>query len=122
MKKLNVLSPSQEIEIQKAFDRAMNAAHAIYGKDAFRKRYYTTAQRSLINKALFEAMSTNLARLTGQQIECLIAARADVRARFIELCNERPFDSAISQGTSNPSKVNVRFTKIQQLLQGGLPC
>jgi hypothetical protein len=36
------------------------------------------------------------------------------------LCNDRAFDSAISQGTSSPAKVSIRFSKLENMIEGVL--
>ena len=73
-----------------------------------------------MNKALFEALSVNLAKLSDGQIATLVTNRARLCAGFIGLCNDREFDSAISQGTSSPRKVSVRFAAIADLINGVL--
>jgi hypothetical protein len=122
MKRLNLSSSSELQTIRASFEKAMDAAFAIFGNDAFRKRYDPAANRSLINKALFEAMSTTLAKLSETQVALLVDKSTEFRKGFIELCNERDFDSAISQGTNSPSKVTLRFSRIQTLIEKTLTC
>jgi hypothetical protein len=117
MKRLNVLPEDEVQTIRDRFNRAMTAAYELFGTDAFRKRYRADGKRSLINKALFETFSVNLAKLSDQEIVRLVQNGDQLRTDFISLCNDREFDSAISQGTSDPRKVKVRFTKIAELLK-----
>jgi hypothetical protein len=117
MRRLNVLSADKVEEIGGQFRRAMVAAYRIFGNDAFRKRYSPDANRLLVNKALFEALSINLSSLSDQEIEGAVQNKNMLRTEFIELCNDRDFDSAISQGTSGPRKVALRFRKIAELLK-----
>lgn len=117
MRSLNLLSQEETDRIKEGFFRAMIAAKALFGNDAFRKRYSADARRSLINKALFEAWSVNLGKLTNGQVQNLLANREGVLADFVALCNDREFDSAISQGTSSPRKVSVRFTAVAELIK-----
>ena len=117
MKRLNVLPQEEVDEIMRQFSRAMVAAYDLFQDDAFRKRYSIDAHRSLVNKALFEALSINLAKLTDEQISRLVGNGDALKTEFIALCNDREFDSAISQGTSGPRKVDVRFTRIAELLK-----
>lgn len=116
MRRLNALADDELGEIRERFDRAMIAAHELFGNYAFRKRYSVNGRRSLINKALFEAVSVNLAKLSNNEINQLSRNRDHLNAEYIELCNDREFDSAISQGTSSPRKVEIRFSKILKLL------
>jgi hypothetical protein len=117
MKRLNVSTDDEIAKIRQRFDRAMIAAYELFEGDAFRKRYTMEGRRSLINKALFEALSVNLAKLEKSEISRLLKNTDRLRIEFIALCNDRDFDSAISQGTSDPRKVKIRFTKIAELLQ-----
>ena len=94
----------------------MTTAFEIFGKDAFRKRYHDNFARLPINKAVFEALSVNLARLSEDQTTALVKRGAQVREGFIALCQDRSFESAISQGTGNLSKVNRRFNALEDML------
>ena len=118
MRKLNVLPDAVISDIRQNFDRAMIAAYELFGSDAFRKRYLKDGKRSLLNKALFEALSVNLAMMPGHDIGILVRKRELLHDQFIALCNDREFDSAISQGTSDPRKVGLRFGRIADLLRG----
>jgi hypothetical protein len=115
MKTLNNLSDSELKDACTAFDRAMAAAHGIFGNDAFRKRYYPDAARLPINKALFEAVAVNLAQADEQSLSRLIECQQDVREGFMVLCSDRSFESAISQGTGDIAKVNRRFKSVAEI-------
>lgn len=117
MRRLNNLPQEQVREIGNNFVRAMIAAHGIFDNDAFRKRYNPTHPRSLINKALFEALSVNLSKLSDDQIEELVFRRDKVLTEFMKLCNDRGFESAISQGTSSPKRIFIRFQEIAELFR-----
>jgi len=118
MQKLNKLSEDERKKLEQRFLKAMKAAYDILGKDAFRKKY-THNQRRLypINKALFEAWAVNLGQLNERQIELIVHEREKVIDKFIELMNDREFDSAISQGTGVTKKVRYRFSGIEKLIK-----
>ncbi len=116
MAKINAMTEPQRQALCQRFFRAMNAAYDIFEKDAFRKRYSQTGRRLYINKALVEAWSVNLDKLDDQQLELLKERKEMVKDKFIELMNQREFDSAISQGTGNIRKVSYRFFAIEQLI------
>jgi hypothetical protein len=117
MKRLNVLNGDEVRVLRQKFNNAMNIAYRVFGDDAFRKRTHVDGKRSLINKALFEALSVNLAKLNSQETESLLRKSEQLKSGFIDLCNDREFDAAISQGTSDPRKVRLRFFKTAELLQ-----
>lgn len=116
MKSINLTDDSKLETMRVRFSRAMSAAYTIFGNDAFRKRFQVGAARFPINKALFEALSVNLARLNDAQIEILVKCAEQVRTKFIELCLDRSFESAISQGTGDLRKVKRRFNEIEELV------
>lgn len=117
MAKLNELDAEKRASLARHFERAMEAAAKIFGEDAFRKRYRKEAPRNPINKALFEAWSVNLDRLDDENVEKLAQKGEELRTRFIELCNMREFDLAISQGTGDIARVKLRFARIRQIIE-----
>ncbi|MEP9386495.1 DUF262 domain-containing protein [Mesorhizobium sp. KR9-304] len=116
MKIINATDDDGLAKVRESFVRAMSTAHSIFGKDAFRKRFFVGAARLPINKAVFECLSVNLAHLTDAERATLIERGEQVRRAFIELCLDRSFESAISQGTGDINKVNRRFNAIQEML------
>src|SRR5579863_5061149 len=116
MKAINAAHDTKLADVQQRFERAMVTARAIFGLDAFRKRFSPNVARLPINKAVFEAMSVNLAKLNDHELDILIENCGDVKAKFIDLCNDRLFEAAISQGTGDIRKVNRRFKSIQDML------
>ena len=117
MKTMNTLPDHEMEQLRQRFLKAMVTAWAIFGTDAFRKRYKIGASRYPINKALFESWSVNLGQLSDEQIHVLIERKDMLQGRFIDLMNTRDFDEAISQGTSDIKKVHNRFRAIQQLIE-----
>lgn len=117
MKRVNQLPPSQLEQLGSDLRAAMETARAIFDNDAFRKRYQPGAARFPVNKALFESISVNLARLKASERQLLVKRRDAVQQAFIALSNDRNFDSAISQGTGAPAKVKLRFERVAQLFQ-----
>ena len=117
MAAINKLPDSEIEQLRKLFLRAMIAACDIFGKDAFRKRFKSTAPRSPINKALFESWSINLSKLSDVQIQLLQARKTALQNAFIKLMHDHAFYSAISQGTGDIGKVKLRFSAIEQLIQ-----
>lgn len=117
MKIINNLSDIEIDSLKEQFTRSMQAAEQIFGNDAFRKRYREDDRRKPINKSLFESWSVNLNSLSDEQLDTVFSRAQQVRQRFIELMNNRDFDSAISQGTGDVAKVQRRFGLVNQLLQ-----
>jgi hypothetical protein len=117
MQRLNGLSTSQLRRHQADFERAMDAATAIFGNDAFRKRYDLDAGRNPISKALFEAWAVTLAELDADDVARLVARAPQVRQAFVDLMVEdRDFEVAISYSTGSPGRVHRRFATVERLI------
>ena len=120
MKSLNSKEASEVSRIKDSFEKSMRVSSAVFGNDAFRKRYSWDSARLPINKALFEAVSVNIALMDADQTLNLIGKSPSVREEFIALCSDRSFDAAISQGTGDVTKVKRRFEMVKTLFEGAL--
>lgn len=117
MKKINVMSSSERGALEESFKRSMLAARRIFDVDAFRKRYNPRAGRNPVSKALFEAWSVALSRLSDSEIERLVERRVALRSAFVQLMlGDREFDVSISYSTGVPQRVDKRFRAIQNLI------
>ena len=109
--------PLSLASLEAEFKSAMETAFAIFGDDAFRKRYREDDPRHPINKALFETVAVNLAALDQDQRNLLVERKDDVRNSLMELMNISKFDTAVSQGTGNPAKVRTRFGELEKIFK-----
>lgn len=118
MKTINDMASEQVDAVAGAFEKAMRAATRIFENDAFRKRYRPDDGRHQISLALFEAWAVQLARCSPQEIDRLVAGRAEVRKRFMALLNgDTDFEKAISVSTGTPLRIRKRFTAIRDLVE-----
>ena len=123
MEDINEMNDYQVSEIERDFDKAMTAAFAIFGDDAFRKRSHKAHSRRPVSRALFEVWSVHLSKLDSDKIDALVAAGEKVREEFIQLMNsDRDFDRAISYSTEGPQRVHKRFDAVGELLKGISQC
>ena len=118
MKTINDMASEQVDAVAGAFEKAMRAATRIFEDDAFRKRYRPDDSRHQVSLALFEAWAVQLARCSPQEIDRLVAGRAEVRKRFMALLNgDTDFEKAISVSTGTPLRIRKRFTAIRDLVE-----
>ncbi len=118
MAQLDKMSPSELKNLQAQFERAMRIAHVLFEQYAFRKRESLEKNRKLpINKALFEAWSVNLSKLTELQVDELYDRQDELIKKSIELINDRAFDKSISLGTGSINNVRERFGRVERLIQ-----
>ena len=117
MKQLNSLDLDQKKQLEQVFDDAMFRAYAIFGDDAFRKRFSIEDARSPVNRALFESWSVALAKLNHEQFEHLELNKFNLRLKFLDRMNyDEGFLSSISVATGSKSKVYKRFSTIEEII------
>lgn len=119
MRQINAWSDEERAQRLREFSAVMLASTAIFGKDAFRKRYQKLDPRRPVSKALFEAVAVGLARTLDKHgpngIATLVSKADEVTAAFHQLMGDRDFDRSISQGTGDPVRVRLRFERLRQL-------
>ncbi len=100
------------------FEDAMNLAYSIFGQDAFRKRFNVLDSRKPINKALFEVLSVNFAKLNKSQRSTLLLNKEDLKQRLLLLqTNENgKFLRSLSQGTASKESVEQRFSEVEKII------
>jgi hypothetical protein len=121
MQRVNDISTKQRSAIRREFDVALEVCVAIFGNDAFRKRYSSTQARRPVSKALFEAVTVAVDRVireSGVDAAGRLKKNAKaIRKAFIDLMSEVEFDRAISQGTGDPIRVRARFESMITLME-----
>jgi hypothetical protein len=95
----------------------MHVASNVFGEHAFRKVFHGQKRRLPVNKALFEAVSVNLAKLNESEVEILTEHRTEAMGRLKELMTDDQFQSCISYATGNPPRVRRRFSGIEDMLK-----
>jgi hypothetical protein len=120
MKAIDSVSPQEEGRLIADFERSMQAAQRIFGEHAFRKFFEGQTRRLPINKALFEAVAVNLARLSPQELKILEERRPAVMNGMAELMKDEQFLSSISYATGHARRVQRRFSGVRDMLQGAL--
>jgi hypothetical protein len=118
MQRVNQLDPAGRQKLSGEFRKAMTAALKIFGPHAFRKRNLEAPQNRLpVSRALFEAVSVNLARLDADEIVVLAERSSLIEDRFMALMEDAAFFNAISVGTGDIVKVRRRFETIRDLFE-----
>lgn len=113
LKAINKLSSEELESLRRSFHRALEANIAVFGKHAFRKHTAETDRRSRLNLALFDVMSTGLARY---DLSAVAQRKDDLAKRFSDLMSDEAFMNAITRGTTGMKEVRVRFEKIRAML------
>lgn len=77
MRRINAMTAEEVERLTGEFVQAMHAAAAIFGEHAFRKQFRGQDRRLPVNKALFEAISVNLAKMP-RELPVLVGRRHKV--------------------------------------------
>lgn len=120
MVEVNSLAEQQRDRLGSTFTDTMTAAHRIFGLHAFRKMYNVSDGRFPINKAMFETVAVNLARLSPSDRRRLEERKVEILQRYGELMHDYSFERSISQGTGDPQKVRYRFRTIERMFRAAL--
>lgn len=119
MKRLNSASDQQVERWSNDFIRSMVLAKSTLGADAFRKPSGASGKRRPVNKALFETWSTQLARLSDDEIEKILLRRSELEAEFGDLfVHDQDFNVSVSYSTSSVWSVHKRHETIFELISG----
>jgi hypothetical protein len=103
--------------ITNAFKASMQLAKIIFCEEAFRKMRIGNSRIPPINKALFDAISTQLALLSVDEAIRLKENKAVFKIKVKEeLTNNEIFFSAVTNGTGDKIKVVIRHNKIKELI------
>lgn len=98
------------------FDKTMKTCYLIWGSDSFRKRTDLNHRRKPLSKAVFEALSVNIAVLTDLKRQLLIKNKTIVTKEMMLLFNNPDFNKSISAGSDKKGMVLKRFEDIKNLL------
>ena len=105
-------------EIIGKFRETMAFAKQLLGEYAFRKVRTVGEVPQVINKALFEAWSVNLANLHPFDRDLLLNRRDELLRKFVARLNsDEEFLQSVSQGTGDVLMVRKRFNTIRDLLR-----
>jgi hypothetical protein len=117
MKELNLLSSDDERVLIGDFERSMHAAKEIYGEHAFRKVFSNQKRILPINKAIFETISVNLARLSRDELATLKNRRQQALDGLIGLleAEDGVFLGDVSYSTGSASRVRRRFRAVEEM-------
>lgn len=104
--------------ISHAFKNSMQLAEEIFGDEAFRKVRIDSSRLPPINKALFDALSTQLALLSEDEAKKLKVNKEAFKTKLSEALSENEvFFSSVTSGTGDKTKVTIRHDMIKKLIQ-----
>ena len=117
MAALHNITNEDRILIKQRFESALSLAHKIFNKDVFRKFQDGAHHRSPINKALFDAVATQFAKIPEHKHSILLTHKQDVKEKLKNLLSQDSyFFSSITSSTNDKNKVRYRHETIKKLI------
>lgn len=117
---LNNSNPEELNSIEQAFARSMDVCYRIFRANTFRKILRNDERRHPISKAIFDAMSVNVAKLHNDEQEYLVQNRRAFVAKYKELCDDPSFNDAVSNWTGSIHSVTTRFNMVDKMINNFL--
>lgn len=117
MKYLNKLDNKNLERISKNFTVKMQECHDLFGRWAFRK-ISDDSRRGPVNKAIFEAMTVCLSKLSRAQINKLLENKDDVLKEYQKLTVSSNFSTWIKAG--DKYSVGYRINALEKMLRAQL--
>ncbi|MBK6911283.1 MAG: DUF262 domain-containing protein [bacterium] len=108
LRKMNGMTSTDLNELSNALQIGLENNLIVFGKHAFRKHTDAQRDRSVLNAALWDVMSTGLCKYSRDQVE---TRAGKLRTAFFELMNDDTFMDAITSGTNSTQKVKERFSR-----------
>lgn len=117
---MNRIGSEALMKLKITFESSMRLNRELFGDHAFRKSLASDGtRRQVLNIALFDVCSVNLARhhkaLIGND-----AAKARVKAAFSELIRNKAFATSITYSTNSTQAVATRFQMAERALDSAI--
>lgn len=112
-------SDGELVKIKSQFIKSMKLAKDVFGKEAFRKVYRTHKRMPPINKALFDALSTQFALLTDDE-GCVIKEKKAKLKKLLKVTLADVDDGlfiSMTSGTGDKKRTQYRHNRIKELIQ-----
>ena len=112
----------EELEqIKTQFKKAMTLSKSIFGKEAFRKVYRNYKRIPPINKAYFDALSTQFALLNNKEVSSLEENKIKFKEQLkIRIGNDESFFLSLTSSTGSKGNTQYRHNCIKKLIQNAI--
>lgn len=119
-KAMAAIDKKTEVEIKKIksdFTASMDTIYKIFGKESFRKVYRKYHRLPPINKALFDALSTQIAIISDEERKQLINNKESFKHSLKNLlASDSEFFTSVTSATGDKKRVQIRHGRIQELI------
>jgi Protein of unknown function DUF262 len=102
--------------IEQRLFRSIQTCNLLFGRQMFSRSIAFSDNKIMLNSALFEVWTSQLARLDALQLRNLQTNRTILVEKYKELFQDVRFDKSVTQGTADYGQVQERFSKIETLI------
>lgn len=114
LRRMNAMEERQLVRLSKAFRKSLRNNLAVFGRHAFRRHMPDQQQRSVLNAALWDVLSTGLSAYSENQVA---QGKQRLRTAFHALLADEDFDASITCGTNDAKRVRHRFAAVREMLK-----
>jgi hypothetical protein len=116
MEEIGKKSNEELLLIEKKFFQAVQTCYNLFGKAMFSKSIAFPNNKIMLNSALFEVWTSQLARLDVLQVRNLEIHRNELLQNYKNLFSKEAFENSVTRSTSDNASVQERFSKIEALI------
>lgn len=115
LKRMNALETEELQNLSMRLNTGLANNYKLFDRYAFRKHTAERqGRRGLINASLWDVMATGLSRYDERQVN---SNEARLRTGFYRLLNDQEFNDAITLGTNQRNRVELRFQMANQMFR-----
>ncbi|MEZ0484570.1 DUF262 domain-containing protein [Fibrella aquatica] len=117
MEKLGKMTDEDREKLSDGLTKALKTSRSWFGKHQFSRSFGHKHTRLLLNGALFEVWTSQIAQLTDAQIAKVSQQLDFFQTDYENLFASETFDNAVTRATSDYNAVQARFGAIESLLK-----
>ncbi len=100
------------------FSETLSLVNHYFGKKAFKMLRADFGTSSNFNSAIYDAQMIGFAETTSQSLRSFATPKENVQDAFVRLLEDRAFATSVQRATSDEGAVEVRVTKMIEMLNG----
>lgn len=116
MENLGKVTDKERIVLNEGLQKALQTSYQWFGKHQFSRSFGHEKSRLLLNGALYEVWTSQIARLNDEQIARINEQLPAFQADYKRLFTSETFDNAVTRATSDYNAVQARFGAVESLL------
>lgn len=116
MEKLSRASEQDRAGLEEGLFRAFSITESWFGRDQFSRSYGVEGGKKLLNLALFEVWTSQVAVLPDHRIDRINQQLPEFQDHYKRLLRSDAFVSAITRATTDNRSILTRFEAIEQLI------